>query len=141
MDFANWALRASSKFTMGIKYQFYQGWFLTRSEIRKSQSPLIIYYMCYYSLEKILSSRLLSYIHIKLLYNEFHSSYARPAGGGQYILHSTPLARPTGSILLIHTCLRQQRGEHTEETGETVLLLCQKAYCVPVCTSSRIVWL
>ena len=35
----------------------------------------------------------------------------------QYILHSTPYARPTGSILLtalewlINTCLKQQRGE------------------------------
>ena len=42
MDLANWALRTSPKFTTGVKYQFHQG-FLTRSEIRKSQSPFAPY--------------------------------------------------------------------------------------------------
>ena len=38
MDLANWALRTSPKFTKGVKCKFHPG-FLSRSEIRKSQSP------------------------------------------------------------------------------------------------------
>ena len=38
VDLADWALRTSPKFATGVKYQFQHG-FLTRSEIRKSQSP------------------------------------------------------------------------------------------------------
>ena len=39
VDLANWALRTSPKFTIGVKYQFHQGFFFIRSKIRKSQSP------------------------------------------------------------------------------------------------------
>ena len=38
VDLANWALRTSPKFITDVKYQFHQG-FLTKSEIRKFQSP------------------------------------------------------------------------------------------------------
>ena len=38
VDLANWALRTARKFTTGVKHQF-PSEFLTRSEIRKSQSP------------------------------------------------------------------------------------------------------
>ena len=41
MDLANWALQISQKFTTGVKYQFHQV-FLTRSEIRKFQSPFAV---------------------------------------------------------------------------------------------------
>ena len=37
-DLANWALRTSPKFTTEVKISIPSG-FLTRSEIRKSQSP------------------------------------------------------------------------------------------------------
>ena len=60
-----------------------------------------------------------------------------PSRSRQYILHSTPYARPNSSILLIDTCLWQQRGKHMRKQGETVLLLCRKAYCVVNCPPTR----
>ena len=46
VDLANWALRASSKFTTGVIISVPSG-FLTRSEIRKSQSPFAPYTVKY----------------------------------------------------------------------------------------------
>ena len=40
-ELANWTLWTSPKFTIGVKYQFHQ-WFLTRSEVRKSQSTFAL---------------------------------------------------------------------------------------------------
>ena len=40
MDLANWAVRTSPKFATGLKTSVPSG-FLTRSEIRKSQSPFV----------------------------------------------------------------------------------------------------
>ena len=40
MDLANWALRTSPKFTIGLKYQFHHGFFF--DQIRDSEIPITL---------------------------------------------------------------------------------------------------
>ena len=63
----------------------------------------------------------------------------RPASG-QYILHSTPYARPTGSYStgsVRHLFTAAEGGSTLREQGETVLLLCRKPYRVVYCPPAR----